>query len=1044
MKYIGEEYEINVDTCDSEVKDKLTDILMENGRAFTDSSGRLGYCDWVKQEIHVKPGVRPFIRQPYRLDPTTKAELQKQIDKLLANGVIKEEYSQWASPVIAIKKQPPKARRHTRQTDTRPEVRVCVDYRFLNSHAIPKQCHIPQTRDLLDDIARSKAKIFSSLDLKSGFHQMGLTDDSKQYTAFLYNRKQYVYNVSPQGCNSSPYFFQRLMYKVLEEVNDPEHCFCYIDDVLLASPTIEHHYQLLDKVLKAFIKANLTLCGKKCDFMKHKATFLGHEINEHGITIPQKHCHAMATWPIPKNVRDVRSFVGCANYFRSWLPGRGKLLKPLTHLTKKHVKFQWREDQQQAFEMIRKQLSSQPVLRHPDFQKEFMVYTDASSEAFGASLCQKDKDGELYPVAFMGKSTNPTQAKWSTTDLEAYAITMAVAEWEAYLTHRKFTVATDHKALTYIFKGTSRLTPKLARYAMFLSQFTYDIIHVPGTANTIADALSRRMYDTQKHETNDILSDYPADQSKQEINPASITAITRSQTRKQTSETAGCNHEDNDCPDETRHTPQDDVMTDSAQQASDPHKVTVGEHEEHDANKSPVGLQKGTDEADIDLTVEALRKGQRLDEFCNDIIQLLENDTLPTDPTRRQRTQKREMDFCMRDQILYQIWTPVIGRGVKFRALIPKSLQYSYIHEAHHSEMASHLGTDRMMASLRERVIFKSMYESVRKYVSNCTVCRLVKPSNHKITRPPGIYDPAYRIFSRIHTDIAGPFPGTQNGNRYFALAVCATSGYIIGWCMRSIHADQFARKFFDHVTCKIGPPEQLVSDNGSNYRAKLWTKAADMMGVRLTFVSPYSPAGNGIAERSIGKVSEALRLTARSNPHQWDQKLQSCIYSLNNTLHSSHGLTPQEIVFGTSGRQPIDKIIQPTDDDMFPLFQIIRDLEQCRADSLATAVELRRLRDAETRKKQPQAHTSDKLVEGMVVFWSKPNTKPEQDLGKMGCRNFGPYMVAKRHMYTAVLKHLHTGVTHKIPVNISQLSIAKDYERDYHTRQDKTVLYRQ
>jgi hypothetical protein len=512
------EYNIDLKQCDPDIKRELVDVLTDNQRAFTDSSGRLGFCDWVPQEIHLKPHVTPFARQPYRLDPQTRDEIQKQIDKLLDNGVIRRQYSQWASPVIAIKKQAPKARKHMRDQNTKPEIRICVDYRYLNSNTIPVQAHIPNCRELFDDIARNKPKIYSTLDLQSGFHQQSLSEESKSLTGFIFNKSSYCYNSSPQGLNGSPYFFQRLMNRVLEEIPEDNRKFvsCYIDDLLLCSPTKEHHIRLLDDVLKAFTKANLTLCGKKCEFMKEKVTFLGHEVSAEGLTIPDKHAVAMATWPQPTSPRTLRAFLGCAQYFRFWLPDRGRLLQPLTRLTRKDAKFQWGENEKQAFEAIKQQLSSKPILRHPDFDLPFTIFSDASKDGIGACLCQRvDDHAPYYPVAFMGRATSPVEQRYSTTDLEALALTSAVSEWQHYLSGRQFTIYTDHKALTYIFQGSAKLSPKLARYAMFLSEFKFRIIHLKGTKNLIADALSRRMYTQSQPDHGDILPDYPTDQSAQ-------------------------------------------------------------------------------------------------------------------------------------------------------------------------------------------------------------------------------------------------------------------------------------------------------------------------------------------------------------------------------------------------------------------------------------------------------------------------------------------------------------------------------------------------
>ena len=732
-EYLAGEYDIQLDDCDREIRSDIATAIYDNREAFTDKSGRIGFNDWCPLKIQLQPGTKPFAKQPYRMPPDTREQLQKQISKLLENGILLEENSNWAAPVIPIKKQAPRARRHMRDKNSVPEIRLCVDFRYLNAHTLAEQTHIVNSRELMDDISMVKPRYFTTLDLSLGFFQQALDPESRQYTGFMFNRRSYTFRTVPQGLSQSPHAFSSLMHMVLAKVNEPKHVFSYLDDVIIVSREKEHHIQLLTKVLKAFKDANLTLCGRKSKFGREKVTFLGYDLSEKGMTVPLKHREAIASWPIPRNARAVKSFTGCVQYFRHFVPNRGKLLKPLLDLTKKDQPFKWTETHQQSFDALKQILGSEPLLRHPDFNKRFTVYSDASAVAIGGALVQTcDKTGLEYPVAFYGRSTNAQESKWSTTDLEALALISCVREWEVYLSGNEFTVVTDHKALTHIFKGHSKISPKLARYAMYLSEFRYQIEHLKGTSNLIADGLSRRLYGQQETDTDAEMAKYPRD--------IGITAVTRARAAKEREETQKSREEVKDThrtentTTRTKRIPDAEKLADNAENESGVQQTTTRPKRIPDAAKladnaeNEPGVQQATENADqiTDFpSAEQLKAAQQGDTFCNDIRVLLEQNELPIDRVRRERCLKRENDFCIKeDGVLYQIWQPLVGREyIKYRALIPESLQKAYIQGAHYSNGSSHLGTDRLIAMLRERVIFKGMYQKCADFVSKCEVC---------------------------------------------------------------------------------------------------------------------------------------------------------------------------------------------------------------------------------------------------------------------------------------------------------------------------------
>lgn len=1000
---------IDLSHCTTDDKAELETLLWEHKQAFS-QDGSIGFNDWLPMEIKVVPGTIPFARQPYRLPPDVKLELERQIQKLLQQGIIIEESSDWASPVLAVRKQAPRARRFMRDKTKKPEIRLVVDYRYLNACTIPVQSHIPNTLDILDEIAQTKPKYFTSLDANSGFWQQALDPDSRKYTGFLFNKKSYTWTRVAQGFINSPRYFSRLIHKILEDVGDSRNIHVYIDDCLICSSTKQEHIQLLQKVLQAFIKANISLSGKKCEIMKTSITFLGYQLSEKGISVSDKHKTAMSQWPIPKTVRDLKSFVGCCNFFKRLIPNRGEVMAKLTKLTRKGTKFNWTEEQQQAFDYLKDLLSEPPVLKFPDFSKQFHVYTDASTSGIAGVLCQEGPNGQMCPVAYTGRATNETEKNWNITELEALAVFYCCSEWEVYLSSKTWTLYTDHSALLHIFKGNTKLTPKLSRYSMFLSQFDYNIEHIRGVRNIVADGLSRRAYDKDHTTTDDKMEEFPMTPSIQAITRAQSRKLAENKTTNQVFTDTESEDENQDYRINEREVDEDDKETQN----------------DDDAAKDNIIQPDG-----IDITRQMILEAQKNDEFCMDLRNYIERGILPRDKKRRRRCMVREFDYTIDQDLVCQIWTPILRTGMaKLRILIPKPLQIPLIASFHNNLEGAHLGTLRMVGLLRDRYIFSGMYGLVQKYVNNCDICHRVKSSNKRIQPLPGIFDVTEQCFQRCHTDCLGPLPITARGNRYVAICVESLSGYIIAWPQRSLQAEHFARQFCAKVCYIYGPPRTLVLDNASYYRGNLWQTIAKVIGCKLIFSSPYNPRGNSFGETSVKKIMNCLRCMCSNNQNKWDEFLAPACYALNNTKSSVYGLTPYNVLFGRDGREVLDNKIDTTT-EVQPLYQILQDMALYREKAIQTAIHFREMKAKLAKENMAdKVDMSHKPFIGDVVFWSRPKSQSIDGSTKFLPKQEGPYAVIARSRHTAKLQDLNRGRIHKIPIHISQLSVANDYQR--------------
>ena len=459
---------------------ELEEFLVENHDAFSLDPEERGETDLVQLEIHT--GDAPPKKQPVRRMPfVVRQEIARQLKHMQATGVITPSSSPWASPVVLVRK---KDGTH----------RFCIDYRQLNSVTKADRYPLPRIDDLLDQL--EKSCYFSTLDLASGYWQIRVHPNSKEKTAFITPQGLYEFQVMPFGLTNAPAVFQRLMQRVLSGLNPedgPDFVSVYIDDVLVFSRTWEEHLQHVRAVLGRLQEAKLKLKAVKCRFGRAEVEYLGHIITPQGLKTNPRLVLAVKQFPTPRNVREVRQFLGLSSYYRRFIPSFAKCAQPLHNLTRQGVQFKWCTECQQAFEFLKQRLIEAPVLAYPSFSKEFVLETDASIEGLGAVLSQAQGDGRLHPIAFASRALSQAERNYSITELETLAVVWAVSHFHYYLYNQVVTVYTDHTAVKAVLE-TPNPSGKHARWwekVYGRGVKSVKIVYRPERMNGNADALSR-------------------------------------------------------------------------------------------------------------------------------------------------------------------------------------------------------------------------------------------------------------------------------------------------------------------------------------------------------------------------------------------------------------------------------------------------------------------------------------------------------------------------------------------------------------------------
>ena len=411
------------------------------------------------------------------MSPLELEELKRQLTDLLEMGFIRPSQSPYGAPVLFVPKKNGK-------------LRFCVDFRALNKLTIKNRYPLPRIDELLDRL--QGAKYFSKLDLQSGYHQIRIAEDdgSIQRTAFRTRYGHYEWLVLPFGLTNAPATFQQLMNDILRPYLD-QFVIVYLDDISIYSKTKEEHLEHLDEVLTILEQHRLFVGLDKCSFGVQEMEFLGHVVGTDGVKVDPKKVQAVKDWPTPKDVKEVRSFLGLTGYFRRFIRHYAHKALPLTNLTKKETRWHWGTAEQEAFDQLKEALTSAPVLVLPDPTLPYEVFTDASGFALGATLLQNQGSG-LQPVAYLSRKLTDTERNYPTGDREMLGIFWALTEWRCYLEGTTLKVNSDHLNHTW-FQSKKNLTRRQTKWSQWLESYYsgVDINYKEGKDN-VADPLSRR------------------------------------------------------------------------------------------------------------------------------------------------------------------------------------------------------------------------------------------------------------------------------------------------------------------------------------------------------------------------------------------------------------------------------------------------------------------------------------------------------------------------------------------------------------------------
>ena len=450
-------------------RENLRSLLQTLGDVISVGDGDLGRTSVLRHKIDTGSAL-PIRQQSRRLPFHQRGVVKDMIDGMLKQGIIEPSEGAWASPIVLARKKD-------------GSFRFCVDFRRVND-VTKKDVHpLPRIDDALDSLAG--AKWFSTLDLACGYWQVEMDPADKEKTSFTTPFGLHQFRVMPFGLSNAPGTFQRLMSLVLSGLCWST-CLVYLDDIIIFSQTVDEHLQRLRDVLQRLKDAGLKIKPSKCQLLRKSVLYLGHIVSEKGVEVDPKKTSCVRSWQVPNDRECLRKFLGFASYYRKFIPSFAQIASPLHSLTEKAKPWQWSQQCNEAFDQLKEKLLSPPILSFPQFDKVFVVDTDASQHGLGAVLSQ---EGD-HVIAYASRVLTKAERQYCATRKEMLGMVWAVRCFRLYLWGRRFIVRTDHNSLQWL-RNFKEPQGQVARWLDILAEYDFSVQHRPGLQHSNADALSR-------------------------------------------------------------------------------------------------------------------------------------------------------------------------------------------------------------------------------------------------------------------------------------------------------------------------------------------------------------------------------------------------------------------------------------------------------------------------------------------------------------------------------------------------------------------------
>ena len=907
-------------------------LCEQQHEAFSKNNKDIGRTQLIEMEIDTGDSL-PVANSPYTLPLKHYDWVRQEIETLEKSGVIERSLSRWASPVIVVpKKSAP---------DEPPRRRLCVDYRKVN--ALQPEVKrtdkgtgclslypLPKIDEMFSKLGG--AKIFSTIDLRSGYYHIGLTRESRAKSAFVVPMGKWQFKRTPFGLSQAPAYFQLLIDKVL--MGCSSFAMGYLDDIIIFSKTEEEHLQHLEEIFIRLRKFGLKMKREKCSFFKKHIQYLGHLVSEDGFEpLPEK-LESIRKMPAPRTAKEVKQFLGLIGYYRKFVPRFADISRPLTKLTRHNVVFEWTEQCSKAFNHLRELLMEYPILRYPDPKQGYILYTDASGIGWSGVLTQEHLNdrgkAKNHPICYVSGQFRGSQLNWAALTKEAYAIYMSVRRLSFYVTDAEVTIRSDHLPLKK-FLNKQTMNSKVNNWAVELEQFRLHLEWIPGTRNLLADSLSRLLDvvpDAQKTKEPDDQefgsycfeelepakvmekvstevielkdnSEFPYDsqESRKSLEKPVESKISIEEKKAQGSYSEFSEHFQNSWTESAVKT----FEIKLEEKPKEKRTLLSGSECREDSQKSRVSQcveiteHEDLREIKLPLKQKQLQQLQMNDEYCRDVAKKLHKDM------------ELQKIFIKEEGVLYRLW---IEDGRTFKCiLVPQVLQDFMTILAH--DYSGHNGSRRTYNCLKRQYYWPGIRKQIFRHCKKCKECVLQNQGQPE--KCFGHFDSPDLPMEFICMDLVGPIhPPSSRGNKYVLTVIDMLTGFTIAVPIKNKNAETICDAYRDNIYCVFGGSSRMLTDNGSEFKNKEMQEVCDTLGLKHIFSPVYTPQSNGRLEGWHRFFKACIAKHIRGGGVEWDELVPLAVSAYNFFPCQSSKESPFVLMFGRDPITPVAKLLEP------------------------------------------------------------------------------------------------------------------------------------
>ena len=924
-------FKLYLESCellDEGDKRRLLEILFKFRHVFSKNDSDIGTTTVVKHKI-VPRSEKIVYRRQYRHTEAQHQEIDKEVQKLLDCGVIKESMSPYNSPVLMVPKK------------EEGKWRFCLDCRYINDLTEDQYFPIPRVDEVLDSL--SGMEVFTVVDMTAGYHQVELEGKTSEMCAFSTRKGHFQYAKLPMGLRGSGMTFQKMVTLLFSGMLHTE-ILAYLDDCILFSKTISKHMDILEEVLKRFGEANLKLKPRKCQLLKEQINYLGFLIDKTGIRPDPDRTRIIREIEIPKNVVEVQRFLGKANYYRKFVPHLAQIAHPLYELTKSKGKeqFLWQAEHQSAFDQIKTILTSGQVMGHPKSNREYVLDVDASDYALGAELSQVDDQGELRPIYYASRHLETSERNYSATARETLAAVFGCEYFRQYLQGVRFKLRTDHNPLVWLRSMKEPKRP-YSGWIVRLEQFNYEMLYRPGKDHINADYNSRigipveskSKYVSVGIQVGPNTLERPDPSETNHINQQKVDATCSPCAPSECYAAPG----DKERMDESlikvlSHTARNEPVlrgcypTHEAQVKREENQCMLSECDPTPGSKEihpPKNIQQ-VNEDRTEETVEILRKQQLSDRDIGPVMEKLQE----TDKGVITLSKAGEQLWRVRENL--EIKDGLLVRWHKFKAglkaveqvVLPTCLRSLVLESLHDSDFAGHFGEQRTLARVKLRYYWPGYVEDVKNWCRTCDVCQRRKGPKSRNVVPLTPIDTGKGPFEHIALDLL-KLPVTERGNQYLLVIEDFFSKWVEAFPLQRTNAPSVAQCVLNGWIARFGCPHTILSDQGREFESKLFKSLNEALQTKKLRTTTYHPKTDGMVERSNRTIIDILSKYCEGEV-DWDLRLPLILFAIRTSEHSSTGFSPFSLVYGREARIPWDIVYGPAPNTLMPLEKWVAD----------------------------------------------------------------------------------------------------------------------